>query len=104
LNARSVTALQGLAWVLATNPDAKVRNGTEAVSDALLAAQTDGSDPIVWDTLAAAYAEIGRFDEAVKAADKAIDLATIAGYQQLAGEIQTRRQLYAQGNAFRDNP
>jgi tetratricopeptide (TPR) repeat protein len=104
LNNQSATALQGLAWTLATDPDPKVRNGKEAISYALLAAQADGADPIVWDTLAAAYAEIGSFNQAVKAADKAIDLATNGRYQQLAGEIQNRRQMYLLGKVFRDSP
>jgi len=105
LNARSVTALQGLAWVLATNPDSKLRNGTEAVGLATQATESEGaSDPIVWDTLAAAYAEIGQFEEAVKTANKAINLATVAGYKQLADQIQNRRQMYEQGQAFHETP
>ena len=64
---RDVPALNQLAWVLATSPDASVRNGPQALQLAQQAIQlSDGRDPLVLDTAAAAYAEAGRFPEACR--------------------------------------
>ena len=62
--------------MLATSPDHSVRNGTKAVE---LAQQTGrlsgGKNALMTATLAAAYAEEGRFSEAVTAAKRALQLA-----------------------------
>ena len=59
-------SLNNLAWILAANPDATVRNGAEAVALAERACKlTDYKEPLLVGTLAAAYAEAGRFPEAV---------------------------------------
>src|SRR5580658_3559410 len=63
----SVRALREQAWILATCPDAKVRNGELAVTSAKRACElTDWKDPHCLSTLAAAHAESGHFEEAVK--------------------------------------
>ena len=51
----------------------------------------------VLDTLAAAYAESGRFDAAVRSAGKAVELAEGLGNRQLAAEIRQRLQSYQAG-------
>jgi tetratricopeptide (TPR) repeat protein len=67
---------QNLAWLLATSPRAEDRNGAEALKLAQAANQaTQASDPSILDTLAATWAEIGNFDEAVRADEKALTLA-----------------------------
>jgi tetratricopeptide (TPR) repeat protein len=71
----SVRALRERAWILATCPDAKVRNGEQAVSSATRACElTDWKDPHSLSTLAAAHSESGQFEEAVKWQQKAIEL------------------------------
>jgi tetratricopeptide (TPR) repeat protein len=73
-------ALNNLAWVLAASPDAELRNGAEAVRLAERACElTHYGEPLFIGTLAAAYAEAGRFPEAVTTAEKAEQLATTAG-------------------------
>ena len=68
--------LNNLAWVLATSPDAKLRDGKRAVQLAAEACQaTDYKLAYILSTLAAAYAETGDFDSAVKWAAKAVELA-----------------------------
>jgi tetratricopeptide (TPR) repeat protein len=64
-----------LAYMLATCPVDPLRDGKEAVRLAEEAASVGGEFPETYDTLAVAYAEDGRFDDAIKAAEKAIDIA-----------------------------
>jgi tetratricopeptide (TPR) repeat protein len=69
-------ALNNLAWILASNPRPEIRDGAEAVRLAGRACQiTHDSEPLFLGTLAAAYAETGRFDEAVATAQRAHDVA-----------------------------
>jgi len=72
-----------------------VRNGTEAVLLAERACKASGGkEARFWGTLAAAYAEIGRFEEAVKTAEKAIGLATAAGQKDIAEKNQQLLEFY----------
>lgn len=65
--------MNALAWLLATSPDPELRNGEEAVAWARVAVQ-DEATAERFDTLAAAHAEAGDFDQAVTAIERAIDL------------------------------
>ncbi len=66
-----------LAWLRASCPEASIRNGAKAVAHAQQANRLcGGKQPGVLDTLAAAYAEAGRFPEALATARKALELAT----------------------------
>jgi tetratricopeptide (TPR) repeat protein len=96
-----VPALRQAAWVLATSPDDAVRNGNEAVALALRAMQaTDGKDAGTLDALAAAYAETGRFDAAIRTVRHALFVATPAQ----AKEIRRRTALYQARHPFRIPP
>jgi tetratricopeptide (TPR) repeat protein len=67
--------LNNLAWVLATSPDAKLRNGRRAIELATLACKlTDYKAAHILSTLAAAYAETGDFPSALKWSTKAVKL------------------------------
>ncbi len=91
--------LRQTAWVLATNPDASVRNGIEAVKLAERAMKfSGGKDPDVLDTLAAAYAEAGRFPEAIETARQAFTLAT----GPLVDEVKGRIALYESKSPFHE--
>jgi tetratricopeptide (TPR) repeat protein len=68
--------MNNLAWILAASSSPELRQGAEAVKLAARACELDqGRQPMFLGTLAAAYAEAGRFDEAVAAAQQAHDLA-----------------------------
>jgi spermidine synthase len=91
-----------MAWVLATWPEASVRNGMEAVALAERALRLSGGrEPAILDTLAAAYAEAGRFPEAVETARRALTLATQQNQQPLAEALKGRIALYEGRSAFR---
>ncbi len=98
-----VPALNRLAWVLATCPDPSIRDGLEAVSLAERAVQlTDERDPSLLDTLAASYAEAGRFAEATQSARRAITLAEQRNELPLAEAVKSRLALYEANTPFRE--
>lgn len=98
-----VTLLNNTAWALATNPNASVRNGREAVELAQRAIRlVDGPLPALLDTLAAAYAEAGRFPEAVNSAEQALALAAEQDNMALADKLRARLKLYQAGSPYRD--
>ncbi len=68
-----------LAWILATSRDDSLRNGAEALRLAQEAAKVDPNSATYLESLAAAWAENGRFNEAVAAADRALVNSRIAG-------------------------
>ena len=75
-------ALNNLAWALATAPQASLRDGNKAVELAQRANRLSGGEDVdLLDTLAAAYAEAGRFDDATERRPGAIELARAAGRQ-----------------------
>jgi len=91
------------AWMLATNPNASLRDGPAAVTLAERAVRLSrGSDSATLDVLAAAYAEVGRFPEAMQMAQKALQLAKHQKKQPLAEAILTRIRLYEAGMPFRE--
>ena len=95
------SASNQLAWVLATWPEASIRNGPEALELAELAVKlSGGSDPAVLDTLAAAQAECGRFPEAQETVRRALDLAR--GDPALTADLQGRLALYAAQSPYRE--
>jgi protein O-mannosyl-transferase len=100
-----VTLLNETAWTLATNPNASIRNGTEAVELAQWAARiSDEREPAILGTLAAAQAEAGRFSQAVKTARKAAELAARQNNRPLAESINVEISLYEAGTPFREMP
>jgi tetratricopeptide (TPR) repeat protein len=87
--------LNNLAWLLATYPDARTRNGTQAVKYAERACElTHYGVTVLVGTLAAAYAEAGRYDDAIVTAQKACALAEKSGEQDLLEKNQKLLELY----------
>lgn len=93
---RNLQAVNDLAWLLATCPQDEARNGAQAVQLAEMACQITGHrDPVLLNTLAAAYAEVARWPEAVAAASSALALAQPSD-PQLAQEIRQHLDRYRQ--------
>jgi tetratricopeptide (TPR) repeat protein len=96
-------AMSNLAWVFATSPDQSVRDGPRAVQLAEQAVRISGGRiPILFRTLAAAYAESGRFSEAIQTAQQGIELANGQGNSGLATELQGNIALYQERQPLRD--
>ncbi len=98
-----ITLLNDTAWMLATNPNASIRNGAEAVELAQRADQLcKGQEPAILGTLAAAYAEAARFPQALETAERALTLATNQNNSVLADTLRIRIKLYQSGFPYRD--
>lgn len=105
LDPADLAALNNMAWILATWPEQSARDGAKAVESAERAdGMARGSEPLIKATLAAAYAECGRFDDAVKAAQSASELALSRGNRQLAAAIQAQMKSYLAGAPIRNAP
>jgi tetratricopeptide (TPR) repeat protein len=105
LHPNDAARINDVAWTLATNPNASIRNGVEAIKLAAQALQLAGADnPAILSTLAAAYAEAGRFSEAVRTGEQAVRLATAAGDSAAAKENQARLELYKTEKPYREAP
>ncbi|HEY1717934.1 MAG TPA: tetratricopeptide repeat protein [Verrucomicrobiae bacterium] len=93
-----------LARVLASDENSQVRDGSIALVMASKAnALTGGVQPAMLDTLAMAYAELGHFDDAQKAAQDAITLATNYGLKDDADATRRRLQLYKNNQPCRES-
>jgi tetratricopeptide (TPR) repeat protein len=101
LDPRWVLSANRLAWRLATSADQGVRNAAEAVRLAEQVCEaTDYREPRCLDTLAAAYAKAGNFEQARSTARKALFL--LGGMQpEYASAVRSRLALYESGRPFR---
>jgi tetratricopeptide (TPR) repeat protein len=103
LQPQSPEIFNNLAWLLATCPEASVRDGGEAVRLGERACElTRFKRTLMVGTLAAAYAEAGRFAEAVATAQKARDLALASGQKELADKNQQLLVLYRTRRAYHE--
>jgi tetratricopeptide (TPR) repeat protein len=97
--------LSHLAWVLSTDSDPELRGGSEAVRLAERAAKmTRYQNPVILDTLAAAYAETGQFEQAVQAAERGLAICSKTGEHDLGGRVRQRLGLYRQARPYREPP
>lgn len=101
IDPNDLLVMNNQAWLLATVPEARLRDGAEAVRLAeRVCRRSNDQFPLYLGTLGAAYAEAGRFKDAVDAAQRAIDLA---GKQHNVVVIRRNLQLlklYQQQKAF----
>ncbi len=83
-----------LAWMLAVTPGQDASSAGEALGLAVRASRINPNHPRSFDTLAAAHAANGSYDEAVQAARRALVLAGSPQYAPLRGSIEARLRLY----------
>jgi tetratricopeptide (TPR) repeat protein len=101
MNPDQAEALNNLAWLLASHPNANMRDGEEAVRLAERACElTQRKQPMLIGTLAAAYAEAGRFTNAVATAEQARNVATEMGQKEIADKNGELLELYRSNKAF----
>jgi Flp pilus assembly protein TadD len=102
LDPREAMALNSLAWILATETDPAIRNVEEAIRHAKRACEwTSNTVAAYLDTLAVAYSEAGRFGEAVRAGEQAVDRARAVGNQEIGDIIEERLKHYREGRPYR---
>jgi tetratricopeptide (TPR) repeat protein len=91
------------AWLLATAPDDKVRNGDQAVQLAKKACElSESKEPAYLDILAAAYAEAGQWDDAIKSAKDAIEKAKLEEFDMsVIDDYASRLKLYEKHEPYR---
>jgi tetratricopeptide (TPR) repeat protein len=103
LQPHHVAYLYRLAWALATSPATGARNGSEALEIARRAAAlSHDREPTVLDALAAAYAEVGQFPDAVRTAQQALTLATDRRDDVLVSSLRSRLGLYRARTPFHE--
>ena len=96
-------AASNLAWVFATCPEDSIRDGRHAVELAEKALRISGGKiPMIYKVLAAAYAESGRFSDAIENAQRGAELAANQGNPALAAELESNIALYQSGRPLRD--
>jgi tetratricopeptide (TPR) repeat protein len=89
-----------LAWMLATCPDASLRDGKKALEYAKTSCDlTKSAEPAKFDALAAAYAETGNFIEAARWQKKALDSPD---YEEDTAEAEQRLKLYQAKRPYRE--
>jgi tetratricopeptide (TPR) repeat protein len=103
INPNQPSALNSLAWLLATTADASLRDGAKAVALASQASQlTGGGNPAILRTLAAAYAEEGGYSLASVTARRALGLAVEQKNDALAAALRREIQLYEADKPVRE--
>ena len=99
LNPKNAITHNNLAWLLATCSEDRLRDGQRAIDNATQACELMEWE--IWnslDTLAAAYAETGKFDKAVELQQKAVELATKDAENY---HVRKRLKLYKDGKPYR---
>jgi len=99
----NVDAQCNLVWVFATFPDPSIRNGSKAVELAKRALElSGGTNARIWRLAAVAYAEDGRFPEAIKAGENALGLAEAQGNSTLVRTLEMNIALFRDNSPLRD--
>jgi tetratricopeptide (TPR) repeat protein len=104
LRPNDASTYNNFAWLQATCPDAKYRDGKKAIENASRACQTDAGHWYCIGTLAAAYAESGDFERAKSLQTSVIQMAATdkSVTDKDKAEMNSRLELYKQNKPYRD--
>lgn len=103
INPNNAEAAAALAWMLATSPDAALRNGARAAQWASLASRLTGDmDPKILAILAAARAEAGDYQAAAATMEQALHLVERTNQPGLVNSLRAQLAIYRAGKPFRD--
>ena len=98
-------AMYRLSWILGTHPDVNIRRGFEARDLATKGIElTQGKEAAFHDSLGAALALLGKYDEAVTAAKKALELVPGGEQGPMAQGIKARIEAYTNNTPYRETP
>ena len=96
-------AMANCAWIMSTSNRPELRNGARAVElSEKCVALTNESDPAMLSSLASSYAEMERYTEAARVANKAIQFAEAQGRMGLANNLRNELSFYQAGKPFRE--
>ena len=99
-----INTAKRLAWVLATHPDATLRNGSEALHWATAACEAvQNHEPDALATVAVAYAECGQFREAVTAIEKALEITPTTDANNARNKFEKMLELFQSNRPYRQN-
>ncbi|MBL0713556.1 MAG: tetratricopeptide repeat protein, partial [Desulfosarcina sp.] len=101
VNPDYIEVFNNIAWILATSPDRRLRDGQRAVALAEKAV-AHAPDVNFMDTLAAAYAEAERYDEAVALENRVVSILAADGAAGDIGPHVERLSLYEERRPYRD--
>jgi tetratricopeptide (TPR) repeat protein/cell division septation protein DedD len=102
VNSGYIEAFNSMAWIMATSPDDRLRDGRRAVAYAEKAVGSSPPDINFLDTLAAAYAEAGRFEEAIAIENRIVSLLAAARQADAIPMHVKRMNHYEEGRPYRD--
>jgi len=100
---KSDNILNNLAWTLATSPDKEVRNGKRAIQLSVRACEaTKYQKPHILSTLAASYAEVGDFKNAIKWSTKAVEMEKKLKIKNISAQLQKELDSYRKKKPWRE--
>lgn len=102
VNPKNPLVYSNYSWLLSTCPDSMFRNGTKALKLAQKALELRPDEGLFLDTLAAAYAELGNFEKAVQAEEKAI-ASLKKDNKNLKEILSTQLESYKAGKPWRED-
>ena len=103
INPNNYEYLNQIAWFYATTRYEKYRDGEKALQYALIAASLDSGNWVIIDTLAAAYARNGQFNEAVAASEKALELLEKQSFESSDAKEKAISNIVSKIGQYKDN-
>jgi tetratricopeptide (TPR) repeat protein len=102
LDPKNIEVLGNIGWVHATSSDSSFRDGERAVDLAQQALQISQDNPKILRVLAAAQAEIGKFEQAIQTARQGLELADRQGDRDSADSLRSDLLLYESKRPLRN--